>query len=169
MKLKLLLIPIIFTIASGVGGWLIGMTNTKPVSRNIIIKARQYSYNPARIEVNKGDTLHIKLVSLDVIHGFFVEGYNIDAEVQANLKTFKIRKPSEGYNWKEAYEIILITDRIGKFRYRCSHTCGTMHPFMQGEMIVKPNTPLHAGLGGIIGFAVGLIIMIYFKIKQKPN
>ena len=162
---KLFLVPVILTVIGSVFGSLIGLSHVKPVRREILIKARQYAYEPARIEINKNDTLHIKLVSLDVVHGFYVEGYDIDAEIKPNLKTFKIRHPSRGYNWKDTTEIILITSKIGKFRYRCSHTCGSMHPFMQGEMIVKPNTPYHAAFGGIIGFCAGMLLMIFMKIK----
>jgi heme/copper-type cytochrome/quinol oxidase subunit 2 len=169
MKNKLILIPVILTITAGFCGWLIGWTNIKPVSRNITVQARQYAYNPERIEVNKGDTLHIKLVSLDVIHGFYLEGYDTDAEISSNQKTFKVRKPSEGNNWKDTEEIVLIVNKTGKFRYRCSHTCGTMHPFMQGEMIVKPNSVFHAGLGGIIGLVSGMLIMFYMKKQNKPG
>jgi heme/copper-type cytochrome/quinol oxidase subunit 2 len=167
MKNKLILIPVILTIVAGACGWLIGRTNIKPIRRDIVVQARQYAYNPARMEVNKGDTLHIKLVSLDVIHGFYLEGYDIDAEIPSNLKTFKVRKPSEGDIWKDATEIVLVVNKTGKFRYRCSHTCGTMHPFMQGELIVNPNSVFHAGLGGIFGLVAGMLIMFYMRNKKQ--
>ncbi len=169
MKNKLILIPISLTILGCFFGWLIFSGSQKPISRNIIVKARQYSYDPEHLEVNKGDTLHIRLVSLDVSHGFYLEGYDVDAEIQANLKTFKVRHPSQGFNWKDTTEIFLIVNKTGKFRYRCSHTCGTMHPFMQGEMIVSPNNLLHAGIGGIIGFVIGLVLMIYRKVKSQEE
>jgi heme/copper-type cytochrome/quinol oxidase subunit 2 len=167
MKNKLILVPIILTLLGASIGLLIGWSNIKPVSRNLTIKARQYSYEPEKIEVNQGDTLHLTLVSLDVFHGFYLEGYDVDAEIQANVKAIKVRHPSEGFNWKDTSEIYLIVNKTGKYRYRCSHTCGTMHPFMQGEMIVKPNNNLNAGIGGVIGFAIGMLIMIYRKVKKS--
>ena len=164
---KYILIPFILTIFGAILGMTVVPTGSKTISRNITIKARQYSYDPENIKVNIGDTLHIKLVSLDVFHGFYLEGYDIDAEIQANIKTFKIRHPSQGFIWKDTNEIVLITTKTGKYRYRCSHTCGTMHPFMQGELIVSPNNTLHAGLGGIIGFSIGMILMIIKKFKNS--
>ena len=166
MKNKFKYIPIIFTILGIIVAITLGSSNSKPISRNITIRARQYSYDPPEFSVNRFDTLHIKLVSMDVMHGFYLEGYDLDAQINANTKAFQIRHPSEGFNWKDTEEIVIIAHKMGKFRYRCSHTCGTMHPFMQGEMIVNPNMPLHAGMGAVIGFTAGMLLMIYRKIKS---
>lgn len=138
----------------------------EPTSHHIIVKARQYAFEPPVIRVNLGDTLHIKLASLDVVHGFFLEGYDIDAEIFAHQKTFNIRRPSKDEEWSEVDELVIITDRRGKFRYRCSHTCGSMHPFMQGELIVQPNTPFHAGVGAVIGLFTGMLWMFYRQGKS---
>lgn len=154
------------TIVGALAGGLAGSGTEAPASKNITIKARQYAYDPPKIIANKGDTLLLELASLDVVHGFYLEGYDVDAEIHPGINTFKIRKPSEGYNWETADVITVILTRRGKFRYRCSHTCGTMHPFMQGELIVKPNTPYHAGLGGIAGFAIGLFMMMGISSKE---
>lgn len=169
MKIKYILVPLIICLLGSLSGWYLISNDMEPISRNIVIKARQYSYIPSKIEVNKGDTLHIKLISLDVTHGFYLEGFDIDAEINANIKTFRFRHPSEGYNWKDTNEILLIVNKTGKYRYRCSHTCGTMHPFMQGEMIVKPNNLLHAGIGGVIGFTIGMFITFFLKSKNKKD
>jgi heme/copper-type cytochrome/quinol oxidase subunit 2 len=166
MKKKLFIIPVIITIIGALLGLLAGLSTPKPVSRNIVVKARQYAYEPEHINANKGDTLNINLVSMDVTHGFYVEGYDIDAQVQSNLATIKFRHPSQGYKWQDTNMIVIIANKTGKFRYRCSHTCGTMHPFMQGELIVNPNNTLHAGLGGTIGFMAGMLLMIFMKNKQ---
>lgn len=161
MKRKLIAIFIfVFTsVIGGLGGAMIGWQKPAPITREITIKARQYAYDPSIIHVNKGDTLRIKLVSLDVMHGFFVEGYDIDAHVSANQKGFKLRHPSQGDKWTDVEELVLIASRTGKFRYRCSHTCGTMHPFMLGELIVEPNIVYHAGVGAIIGIFLGMLLM----------
>lgn len=168
-KIKPSFFPIL-TIAIGVIlGGVIGWSSPEPVRRDILVKARQYAYDPPVIKVNKGDTLHIKLTSLDVVHGFFVEGYDIDARIFSHQKKFNIRHPSEGEKWTEVEELVLITDKTGKFRYRCSNTCGTMHPFMQGELVVQPNTTYHAGVGGIVGLFFGMIWMFSRRVKAQDE
>ncbi|MCX6153440.1 MAG: hypothetical protein NT007_04690 [Candidatus Kapabacteria bacterium] len=166
MNIKKVVIIITITLTGALAGILYFNSSAKPIRRDIVIKARQYSYEPNRMEVNVGDTLYIKLLALDVMHGFYLEGYDIDAEIPANLSNFKVRKPSDGFNWKDTNEIVIIVTRGGKFRYRCSHTCGTMHPFMQGEMIVHPNHLFNGGVGAVIGFVFGLLWLIYKKNKK---
>ena len=165
-KIKLYLIPVTAMIIGMLFGLSTSLSSPEPAKKEFLIKARQYAYDPPVIEVNRGDTLKIRLVSLDVVHGFFVEGYDIDAEIFANKKKFNFRHPSQGDEWTETDEIELIADKTGKFRYRCSHTCGTMHPFMQGELIVLPNVPYNAGVGSVIGLFFGMILMLFRKGKK---
>lgn len=153
---SILVVIVLVAIGAGVGA-AVGWRSPTPKTREITIRARQYAYDPNVIRVDRGDTLRIKLVSLDVMHGFFVEGYDIDARISANQVKFEIRHPSKDEEWTEVEELVLITNRSGKFRYRCSHTCGTMHPFMLGELIVEPNTPYHASVGAIIGLFLGML------------
>lgn len=137
--------------------------------RDFDIKARQYAYDPPRIVVDKGDEVHIKLASLDVVHGFFLEGYDIDALIEPGKLGFKVRKPSEGKEHVPAKEIVFIADRPGKYRYRCSHTCGTLHPFMQGEMIVRPNYAFLAGIGGTVGIFLATFVVLFLGGKSAKR
>lgn len=166
MKLKLLSIVAFCTIIGASIGLLSSWSLKKHVRHDILIKAKQYSYEPSEIAVNYMDTLHLKMVSMDVVHGFYLEDYDIDAEISPNIKNIKVRRPSEGYNWKDTSEIVVIADKKGKFRYRCSHTCGNMHPFMQGVLIVKPNITLHLGIGTILGFLIGMLAIFYIRIYK---
>jgi hypothetical protein len=85
--------------------------------RYITIHARQYAYDPPIIRANIGDTLHIKLVSKDVTHGFYLEGHDIDAEIEPENPVFRVRNPSQGYNWRSVSEIVVNVQKSGKFRY----------------------------------------------------
>lgn len=150
---------------AALGTWALGRTEA-PVDRHITIKARQYAYEPEIIEANRGDRLHVKLASLDVIHGFYLEGYDLDAEVRPSESGFRLRHPSLHDDWQKVDEVTVELTRGGKFRYRCSHTCGTMHPFMTGVLLVAPNRLLHAGLGGAAGLLAGVAIAF---LRQAPH
>lgn len=146
------LIPIVVALVGGVGAVYAAGAVTPSEQRTIEMTARQYAYAPERIHVNQGDRIRILIRSTDVVHGFFLEGYDIN-------ETIVPQQPRT--------EIVFTAHRRGKFRYRCSNTCGTLHPFMTGELIVGPNSALHAGLGGIIGLTVGLLI--FFAIGRRKS
>lgn len=89
----------------------------------IELLARTFAFDPPRISVNLGDTVVFKIRSRDVVHGFYIDGYNVNVEVH----------PGEE-------EIVkIVADRVGKFRLRCSVICGPMHPYMVAELVVEPN------------------------------
>ncbi len=66
-------------VVGGLGGTL---TAVEPVERVVEIVAQQWGYEPHRIRVQSGDTLRIRLVARDVVHGFFLEGHDVEAEVR---------------------------------------------------------------------------------------
>ncbi len=169
MKFKLLLFCIVIVLVCTLIPPLVASSSSIEETKEFYIKARQYAYEPPKITVNKGDEVHIKLASLDVIHGFFLEGYDIDAQIEPGIQKFKLRHPSQGREFVDVNEIVFLADHTGKFRFRCSHTCGTMHPFMQGEMIVKPNYPFLAGAGGAVGILISTVIAIFFGSKEDKS
>ena len=160
MKFKLILISVLIVLVCTIIPLLVA-NSSGGETKEFYIKARQYAYEPGKITVNKGDEVHIKLASLDVIHGFFLEGHDIDAQIEPGVQGFKLRHPSQGREFADVNEIVFTADRPGKFRFRCSHTCGTMHPFMQGEMIVNPNYPFLAGAGGAVGILISAVIAMF--------
>jgi hypothetical protein len=140
----------------------------EPEKRDIYIRAKQYNYDPHRIVVDRGDEVHLRLASMDVVHGFFLEGHNIEAMIYPGKSQFYLRHPSIGKEHAPVEEVVFTASRSGKFRYRCSITCGTLHPFMLGEMIVKPNYPFLAGVGGVWGvFLAGFILMFLVGKNQS--
>ncbi|MDP6686077.1 MAG: cupredoxin domain-containing protein, partial [Candidatus Omnitrophota bacterium] len=74
----------------------------------IEVKARKFSYTPHMIEVNKGDVVKIRLISEDVHHGFFLDGYGVE---------------TSSYPGKEGV-VKFVADKPGRFNFRCSVTCG---------------------------------------------
>ena len=118
-----------------------------PQERTFRIDARQFAYSPSELNVNPGDTVIIQLVSTDVVHGLYVDGY--DVSVQAD--------PGQ------TATLTFIADKPGSFRFRCNVTCGAMHPFMIGKLTVGTNGWLYRSIGLSVLALVGVVV----SIKQK--
>ncbi len=113
------------------------------------IKASQFAYEPSELNVGPGDTVVIQLVSTDVVHGLYIDGYDLSVEAdpgQTKTLTFTANKP-------------------GSFRFRCSVTCGAMHPFMIGKLNVGTNT----GLVRAAGLALLGLLGVTIFVKRKPD
>jgi heme/copper-type cytochrome/quinol oxidase subunit 2 len=124
---------------------------SKPRTHHITLDSQQYEYDPGRVEVHQGDTVIIDFTASDVVHGFFLDGYGIETRVEPGLTK----------------RIEFVADKPGKFRFRCSVSCGSMHPFMIGELVVGPNTTLYrAAATMLIGIAGTLIYLWSFKGEQ---
>jgi heme/copper-type cytochrome/quinol oxidase subunit 2 len=129
-----------------------------PQERYVSITAHKYAYDPAVVHVNKGDRIHLSLASKDVMHGFFLEGYDLDAQLPPGDFNFRVRRPSESKEFESTDEVVFVASHTGKFRFRCSNTCGYMHPFMQGELIVDPNYLYSASVGMAVALALGMVV-----------
>ena len=118
-----------------------------PQERTFEIDARQYAYSPSELQVNQGDTVIIKLASTDVVHGLYVDGYDISVEADPG----------------QTATLTFTADKAGSFRFRCNVTCGAMHPFMIGKITVGSNNWLYRSVGLAILAIFGMAILI----KQK--
>lgn len=118
-----------------------------PQERTFEIDARQYAYSPSELQVNQGDTVTIYLVSTDVVHGLYFDGYDVSVEADPG----------------QTATLTFTADKAGSFRFRCNVTCGAMHPFMIGKITVGSNNWLYRS----IGLAALAIFGTVISIKQK--
>lgn len=124
--------------------------SSKGKVRHIELRAKRFSYTPSTITVNKGDKLVLKLISEDVTHGFFLDGYDVEFYVHPG----------------ETREVIINADKAGKFIFRCSKTCGEFHPYMVGHLKVLPNTRF---LGATLLVALLGLGSLGFSLRSKGN
>ena len=105
---------------------------------DVPLTVQKFAFSPARISVEAGDRVTFRIRSLDITHGFAVEGTGVNATVLPGREV-RVSIPAE---------------RAGKIRYRCSVICGPLHPFMVGEIVARPNPwPLWGGgLALLVGF-----------------
>ena len=118
-----------------------------PQVRTFRIDARQFAYSRSELKVNAGDTVTIQLVSTDVVHGLYVDGYDVFIEADPG----------------QTKTLSFVADKPGSFRFRCNVTCGAMHPFMIGKLNVGGNNWLFRSLGLATLAFVGVLI----SIRQK--
>ena len=114
------------------------------------IRAKKFSYTPHKIIVNKGDKVTLRLVSEDVTHGLYLDGYGLET---------KAHPGQDG-------SISFIAKKTGKFTFRCSVTCGEFHPYMVGNLIVGPNYRFYVYLLMILAIGAGSGIVIFRKSKE---
>jgi heme/copper-type cytochrome/quinol oxidase subunit 2 len=107
------------------------------------IEASSFAYSPPELYVNPGDTVTLELVATDYVHGLHVDGYDLALTAEP------------GHTGR----LTFVADRPGAFRFRCSVTCGPLHPFMIGKLNVGPNWGLARAVG-LAGLAVlaGLLL-----------
>jgi heme/copper-type cytochrome/quinol oxidase subunit 2 len=118
-----------------------------PQERTFQIDARQYAYSPSELHVNPGDIVTFELVSTDVVHGLYIDGYGISVEADPG----------------QTATLAFVADQPGSFRFRCNVTCGAMHPFMIGKLTVGTNHWLYRG----IALAILAALAILMSTKRK--
>lgn len=154
---------VLSVLALGAVGFAVGSRSLVPRERSITVLARAYAYDPPVIRVNQGDTVRLRFASLDVVHGFYLEGHDLDVTIVPMRSQVEVRHPNRPGESETVEEVVIEADREGKFRYRCSHTCGFLHPFMLGELIVEPNRLLPTGIGMTLGVLVGGFLFVTIR------
>lgn len=122
-----------------------------PQERIFRIDARQFSYSPSQIKVNRGDKVTIQLISSDVVHGLYVDGYDVSVEADPG----------------QTKTLTFVADRPGSFRFRCNVTCGAMHPFMIGKLTVGTNDWLYRSIGLALIAIASFFPLSSFLSKRK--
>ncbi|MBI2916764.1 MAG: cupredoxin domain-containing protein [Chloroflexi bacterium] len=126
---------------------------TSGTVREFDVTTRQFGYTPETIVVDRGDKVVLSLESADVSHGFYLDVYGVNAEVSPGRPT----------------TLEFTADRAGKFRYRCSMTCGPLHPFMIGELTVRPNYPYTSAVGLTLVVAAGTVAYLWLRKGNRSG
>ncbi len=127
-------------------------TPSAPADVEMLVRARQYAFAPGVLRVGQGDRVTLVLEAEDVAHGLFVDGYAVDIAAVPGRRA----------------RATFVADRAGKFRLRCSKVCGSLHPFMLGELIVEPNRPLWRAAALAIVAAAGTVAFLAAGPPRAP-
>lgn len=116
------------------------------VNRTLYLEANSFAFNPAVIEVNPGDEVTIKLTSMDVVHGLYLDGYDLQMTADPG----------------QTAALTFTANKTGTFRFRCSVTCGPLHPFMIGKLKVGTNTLFWRG----IILSILVVLLGLWRLRQ---
>ena len=116
---------------------------SSPATHVIRVEASSFEYDPAVVRVNPGDHVTFEVVATDVVHGQYLDGY--DEAVTAD--------PGQTARFS------FVADRPGVYRFRCSVTCGPLHPFMIGKLYVGQGTLWWRGLAALVVAAAASVLI----------
>ena len=129
-------------------------SNSSPVTHDVTMTASQFAFDPPVLRVNRGDRIRLTLQAADVVHGFYLDGQNIAVRFEPGTSR----------------QVEFVAEQVGKFRYRCSVSCGTLHPFMTGELVVGPNLVLGRAVGlMLVALAATLFYLWRFPPREPGN
>ncbi len=106
----------------------------EPGERTIRIEASSFAFSPGTVSVGRGDRVTIELVATDVVHGVYIDGYDVSVTADPG----------------QTARLTFVADRSGSFRIRCSVSCGALHPFMVGKLQVGRNLLLWRAAGLVV-------------------
>ena len=145
-------LPLFLLLALAVVLWPVPAA-AEPVTRHITLRADRFAYAPAVLRVNRGDRVILTLQAGDVVHGFSLDGYGINVRVEPG----------------RSQTVEFVAERAGKFRYRCSVSCGSLHPFMTGELVVGPNLPFLRAVGLLAVTATGTLVFLSSPFAKEKR
>lgn len=97
----------------------------EPAVRRIEVKASRYAFEPARIEVQQGETVELVVRSADTDHGLAIKALRV-----------KVKAPKGGAPVTASF----VAAQPGRFTIECSEYCGSGHKRMRGELVVAEAT-----------------------------
>ncbi|MDP2052460.1 MAG: cupredoxin domain-containing protein [Acidobacteriota bacterium] len=89
--------------------------------RVIVVVAKRFAFEPARIEVTEGEHVRLVLTSADGVHGVGIKKFRVEKTV-----------PRGG----TPVTIDFVASAAGEFPILCSEYCGNGHDEMKGLLVV---------------------------------
>ena len=115
-----------------------------PRERFFEVRAKRFDYTPSILQGNQGDKVTIRLISEDVSHGLYLDGYEVQTMAHPG----------------EEGTLTFVADRSGRYAFRCTVTCGDFHPYMIGYLNVEPNVRLWVFGSLAVGIALCSAVIV---------
>jgi cytochrome c oxidase subunit II len=98
-----------------------GIREISPGTYEAYIIARAWSFDPREITIPKGSKVTFYVTSVDVQHGFKLQGTNINMMVVPG----------------QVSKLTAVFDKPGTYDYLCTEFCGAGHAAMYGSLTVE--------------------------------
>ncbi len=144
-QVTIAVITVLFVIAAMVVPLPLTVFAAPPQTRELTVDARTFAYTPASIEIHRGDTVHLTLEAMDAAHGLSIDGYDVNLQAEPG----------------QSAHATFVADKEGKFKFRCSISCGALHPFMIGELHVDPELPFGRALTATLFATLGALAFFW--------
>ncbi len=98
-----------------------GLHEIGPDEYDLVMIAQAWAFNPREVTIPAGSTVHFKMTSTDVLHGFKILGTTVNSMVmpgQITRVTYRFREP-------------------GEYLFVCHEYCGAGHHVMSGVITVE--------------------------------
>jgi heme/copper-type cytochrome/quinol oxidase subunit 2 len=118
---------VVLILAAGILFVPLPVLSGAPSEHHFRIEASTFEFSPHTIRVKPGDRVTIELLSTDVVHGMALDGHDFEISSDPGLPAVAAFTAGDP----------------GVYRFRCSVTCGSMHPFMIGKLQVGYNETLY--------------------------
>ncbi len=99
----------------------IDLSENAPAIVSVNMTAKQFSFEPSAITVQKGDTVRLIVTSADVAHGISIPAFGISKDLDVGVTE----------------TIEFVADKAGTFPFFCNVFCGSDHKSMTGSIIVN--------------------------------
>ena len=90
-------------------------------TKEITLTAQSFEFIPSTVTVKEGETVRLKIKSIDVTHGFSIPEFNVNSTLKAGEETV----------------VEFVASKKGTFTFFCSVYCGYGHADMQGTLLVE--------------------------------
>jgi cytochrome c oxidase subunit 2 len=92
-----------------------------PPARVVEITAQRFKFTPAEVTLTRGQSVVLRLRSLDVTHGFFSRPLGLDGTIEPG----------------QVLDLPLTPAETGRFTVICDHFCGAGHGNMRLTIVVE--------------------------------
>ncbi|RXI96239.1 cytochrome C oxidase subunit II [Anaerobacillus alkaliphilus] len=98
-----------------------GITKIGEKEYEVVMTLQLFSFTPMNVEVPAGSTVHFRLTSKDVVHGFQIVNTNVNGMIMPGYIT----------------DITQTFHEPGEYLVLCNEYCGVGHQFMATTITVK--------------------------------